>query len=168
MPFPTSGSSAPLRKFTTAERFRMAYSILDSMRSDEQYGSTVELYIPRTVCGAFAVEVYLKCLLCDFGTPFIPQKHQLRLLFDNLPREQKQRIGKLWRAQGNDGTIEAVLDFVSLSYDHWRYVFEREFADLEPCDFEPLHQVLRGFILWMHPDWEKDDPRFFLPTSQDP
>lgn len=89
------------------------------------------------------------------------------MLYDNLPRLIKQRISKLWKAQQHVGTIEGTLDSIAHAFDHWRYIFERPFADLEPHDFGPIHGVLRAFILEAHPDWERDDPQLFLPTSLD-
>ena len=145
----------------------MAYGVLDKAQEPGRLPRAAQLLGPRSVCGAFAVEVYVKCILADNGAP-IPQKHDLVLLFSNIPRAQRQKLSSLWKAHGNSGAIEDSLKPVATAFEDWRYVFERPVADLDDLDFGPLHKLFREFILSLHPQWSEGDPQFVLPTSPTP
>jgi hypothetical protein len=74
----------------SAEEFRRAAMIIERAMPDPH------ITIPMTNNYAFSAEMYLKFLLCTKTTKEIPEIHDLRRLFKNLPVEVRDHIKKRW------------------------------------------------------------------------
>lgn len=122
---------------------------------------------PQIVCGAFAIELFLKCILVDCGATTIPAKHDLLLIYNNIPKQTRAEILKVWaeftRPTFPDG-LEEVLSRGANLFDRWRYRFElpQNVPGLE-ITFPKVQRLLHYFILTKHPDWQDED-RYFWST----
>jgi hypothetical protein len=82
----------PLDMFMHAEDYRI--TAIDLAR-DNNPARMSRVALPATVLGAFASEVYLKCILCLQGKT-VPALHNLRDLFDLIGEPTKTRLQVLW------------------------------------------------------------------------
>jgi hypothetical protein len=126
---------------------------------------------PRHVIGAFAAELYFKCILVDAGAKTFPATHNLLELFTNLPRPIRENLGKRWRQYlavlGPASTVMTekhpemlgMTDFVTRhanAFEEWRYRFETPIPDVKQASsgFVHLFIVFRDYLLDKHPDWD--------------
>ena len=80
------------------------------------------LPIPALTCIAFSCEVYLKALLFYFDTP-ISNTHNLKELFDLLPKDAKENIQKLYKNPLRfDNDLNEIKEYFVTS----RYLYEQE------------------------------------------
>lgn len=99
---------------------------------------------PKIVLEMFAIELYLKALLC-YRTGSYETTHDLSKLFNNLPKTDQDAINNKWRESDepfSDGlvgsppaerqalTAEEVLYEVRDYFRRWRYSFDRQ--EMEP------------------------------------
>jgi hypothetical protein len=90
--------------------------------------------VPGVVNSAFALEVYLKCLL-HIETGMLPKKrpHLLKkALFDKLTAAHRDRINELYTGWAKTNAtnvfagipLESHLAAIDDTYVHWRYLYE--------------------------------------------
>lgn len=128
---------------------------------------------PCLVVSALASELYFKCLLVIFGTPFaeLRRLHNLFDLYRKLPNQIQDRIKALWDQeiwqQGSREMLDtfetkiaknkiprnftALLKFGANTFVDLRYVYEK------PRDVNnvivTLPSILRKVIAEIHPEW---------------
>jgi hypothetical protein len=128
----------------------------------------VDLAIP--VCSAFALELYLKCLLAIDGNP-IPPEHDLENLFNKLSHDHKERIKqlseplmddvKLWLKEGFQKANKPapIVDFNFVlrasknAFEATRYLYETGIREGTGWIADPIADGARERILELHPDW---------------
>ncbi len=94
MTAPTMKKPDPALIFLQADGFSRAYNML----ADQRHLSPSEaatIGYPQIVISAFAIELYLKCLIC-IETGKAPRGHHLKQLFDRLSPETRRRICAIW------------------------------------------------------------------------
>ena len=98
--------------------------------------------IPAFVNGMFACELYLKCLI---GNKEIEgDRHNLKLLFDNLDDKHKEKIKAVPITEYN---FEELLEELSDGFKTWRYIYEDEnekFGNGNP--FKKTEEFLRIYL----------------------
>ncbi len=154
--------------FTAAEDYEQAMDVLTSQATTNH-----RLVVPQLTTAAMAIEYYLKCLIVDSGSKTIPAKHDLRVLFMNLPTKTRQEIQKTWDimrnfiAQGGgnlDGVPAEIITPLTESanaFDAWRYRFEStaNLPMLNPC-LPMVVGALHAFIMKRHPSWRDGGAHF--------
>jgi hypothetical protein len=155
----------PVKIYMNAERYRIAYLV---MRAEGDKDPTLQATIasPHMVISVFAIELYLKCLLCLEGQK-VPPTHNLKALFRDLKPATKARIEQLWSAYAPRleplwQSVEQVTgnavprDFLSLldkssqAFTELRYLHEDESGSFYVGDLVPM---LRTVILERQPLW---------------
>jgi hypothetical protein len=112
---------------------------------------------------AFATELYLKTACVAFGRMTPPSKHKLRIIYDNIPKFEREQIlieykklfiqkyneldnGEIW-LRLNDGPLPndkrpvsllETLNHYSTSYEDWRYIFALN-KNAEQSNLRGLH-----------------------------
>jgi len=165
-------ASEARRIFVAAENFAIAHRVLvESVRESQR---TIP---PQVMVAAFTVELFLKCLLVDSGAPTIPAKHDLAMLFNNLPPATRAAIEKVWKEyrqflkEKGDAPSDVPAKIADIFakcanyFDDWRFYFEHAKSTLT-LDSTPVAAlgVLHVFILRLHPDWKQDSDQYFLST----
>jgi hypothetical protein len=153
----------PRAVFTNAERFMAGAMILSD--SQKRPGGE-ELWIPTQVLLAFALELYLKCLLNINGC-LIPGSHNVALLFANLPETTKAKITKRFKSETKNNQeflqfvakhpqfkndLPSVLNDAATAFEDLRYIFEGKPKDMCGRLWWPTVAV-RAAILEIHPAW---------------
>jgi hypothetical protein len=119
------------------------------------------LIFPLSVCSAFALELYLKCLIVIEGQA-APRTHDLAALFAQLSADAQADIKRRYneyRAGLPDGfpinhDIEDALKKSARAFEKLRYVYE---GRLNEGDGWACHQVMvavRDRIDSLHPGWK--------------
>lgn len=169
-------SSDPRDIFTTADDFRMAYCVL--VKADAALAPKHRLLAPQNTVGAFAVELYLKCLLVDGGAKTVPGTHDLHLLFGNLPKTVRVTINRHWKKVVDetphfkmarvptDSDFGTMLSHIADSFDEWRYRFEEASASIRwgGVELPFIHTLLRWMITERHPDWDVLTNTYWIAT----
>jgi hypothetical protein len=188
-PLFTSPPVDALKMFLCAEGF---LAVADKLREGllASGRSTVEDHIvaPFVVNGAFALEVYFKCLIF-LETNNRVRGHDLDKLFGMLTPAHQNAIDTYSRdiapkdaahqsAQANRpelATTVGCLKYSADAYEHYRYIYEPPEAD--PVTGLP---VLYGFVCWqiiwatrrfileLRPDWDRLAAVNAQPTSPRP
>ncbi|MEX2127482.1 MAG: hypothetical protein WD871_04485 [Xanthobacteraceae bacterium] len=128
----------PRRIFEQAEIFFSASKHLDA----HAFEKAPQYRIPAAVCGAFALELYFKCLLALERTDH-SNKHELKTLFDRLSNSTKEELRArflilpsmntaIFSFMGKKvGTLDAfdvALEKSNNVFSYWRYDYEYEWA----------------------------------------
>ena len=158
----------PFRVFRQAEIFLAASDLLSNFILPPGIvpgASDARMVIPRMMNRAFALELYLKCLiLLDGGT--IPMSHEYDVLFNRLSDLTKADLERRYEEsiQSNSVALAIKSHFASAEFGlpqvlaaearafvRWRYVFEGV-----PPSFlsEWLLQAARERALDCNPDWQ--------------
>lgn len=175
-----SGSSNvvldPRQIFLQGQRFHYGYHVL-LQPTNERLAPA--LMAPAVVVAAFAVELYLKCLVCMEGKR-VPRHHVLKDIFRELAPETQTAFRDAWDAHvAADANFQILMShvqklserFVGLDWD-WhidaasevfarvRYIYEgRTQNAFFLGDFLPW---MRNFILSKEPTWDR--PSKTLPS----
>ncbi|MDE6947773.1 MAG: hypothetical protein K2P14_11370 [Anaeroplasmataceae bacterium] len=115
-----------------AEDFTEAYKrcIEGKNARIDEYGRHVMsvVNIPAIVNASFACELYLKAILKESL-----KEHQLKVLYEKLPKSQQERIKNQMDEKLKDlpiyNSFEESLDKASISFVEWRYIYETEKSD---------------------------------------
>lgn len=158
----------PKRVFDVGWSFSRAAALLV-----ERYTADGEHYFlaPLVVNSAFAVEVYLKCLLLVEGKGQV-RGHKLRALFDTLDPAHRERIktyydedvaAKPYVKRIEAGIpdmkfeVEAVLDAAGDAFVDWRYLlYEERGYTRRYYGFEELGDSVERLILELNPGWRPE------------
>lgn len=188
---PRRSSHDPRGIFSTAECFfksSAALKVYADTRSGPPYISVHEAGVPGLVCSAFAMELYLKCLITlQLGDA--PEIHDLEELFKELPAESQEIIRQGYlrriqpdlkshsafrdqmRSQGvhvpNPEDFDALLKSSARAFESFRYIYDRNLTNRTPAFLigDALF-AMRGLILSYHPDWEPGfSSRVIVPTG---
>ena len=82
----------PFDMFVQGHRFFNAHELLYRYVPKDQL---MYLHIPCSVLAAFAIELYMKCIVCiETGHP--PKGHHLALLYKQISPQSRKRIEELW------------------------------------------------------------------------
>jgi hypothetical protein len=124
---------------------------------------------------AFAIVLYLKCLIqITTGQSFFKQ-HDLKKLFLKLPEDVKAEIAKQFNAlpqpqydmtnapkEMQEAVAKRAKDFSEAlkesarAFESWRYMYEFEKSDdLDAYSLFPLPPILRAVILERQPQWAR-------------
>jgi len=124
------------------------------------------------VNGAFAVELYLKCLLTVEGGQ-IPSTHNLKALFQQLSRQSRAKLKKLHKERASNDAVFAALrqrgiktDLDSLLeqgqdvFEQFRYIYEGIPRDRQQVGFalNIFAGCVRDRILDLRLEWIGDEP----------
>ena len=136
--------------FDAASDFQIGSSILG-----EQFGQPIWPLRATVVTGAFAAELYLKCLL-ELASIAIPKVHRLTDLYELLPPDKRITVNAQYKKIHSDGgDILDVLVAHDATFVDWRYIFDKQHEGF--ClDFGTLRDAciaLREAILLLRPDW---------------
>lgn len=159
--------------FVSAEDFRLTYERLTLLPASEP--DTIRTLGPQVVCAAFAVELYLKCILVDAGLKTLPNKHNLAFLYQQIPKTTRCLVVRKWRTllkqwKSVDASVdtasklESVLANIGYAFENWRYRYEPTTTDLASDRFTLVHASLHGYITGKHPDWLDEGHSYFLST----
>ena len=161
---------------SSADAFKRASLLaLESVRRAATKEEKFHLGLVYRVNGAFAVELYLKCLLAVECSQ-IPATHNLKDLFYQLSRESQARIKRDHdnRIQGNSmladfrhklgiqTDLNSLLEDGQDVFKQFRYMFEGIRDRTKPIGFalEPLGELVRNRILHLRPKWLADESTF--------
>ena len=152
----------PLKLFHRAEAFRLASSVLG-----EKIHVTPNLMAPYAVAGAFALELYLKCILSiERANP--KKEHDLVKLFALVSPQTQTRIREHFLNQSPVATLVRLaleskvgkpIDFdatLSRSKDvffKWRYPDSYGWDVGASGWSDDIVEVTRAVILDLRPDW---------------
>jgi len=156
-------SDGALNTFVVAEQFWKATNTLrDGWRTAPA---------PPIVCAAFALELYLKCLLTIEGKK-PPKSHDLQELFELLgaktqshirarfkpyESEQEELASPAYAAQGMTRPPGAVFDFILNAsrdaFETYRYIHEKGLEANQGWGADRIMQAARNVILDRHPEW---------------
>lgn len=179
----------PKEMFYTAVEFEDAHNVLGEVFGDRvdtlpeahprtpsgspiiRFGRT--LWFPIIINGAFALELYFKCLhVLDNGEKS-KQRHKVRAIFFDLKPATQTRIklhfeliSAAFLVRNNDEPLpgddfDTVLQDADNAFVKWRYHFEPDETTGKPewpgdRWFAPnLIQAARRVILERHPEWRK-------------
>lgn len=148
-------------------------SIQVIFRQGEQYHqaalqlSQTNLVLPYTVNAAFALELYLKCLVALERAPnHIPKQHDLFKLFEMLNPETQASLVNDFRMEvaKDPNKASALAEHLGFTDDLWhelgsskdafvlfRYAFEGKPARFTVGELIPC---LRNYIVKLKPDWK--------------
>jgi hypothetical protein len=135
----------------TAQAFADAFGEL--FGSGHPPGAIGPLVIPGVVCGAFALELCLKCLLRGEGKSL--RGHRPSKLFASLQPETRARAVGHLHGVPSDKQLTERLKTLDAAFTDWRYVYE---ADALRLDVGLLIAALTAFeeVVWeAHPNWKR-------------
>src|SRR5271165_471689 len=168
-----------LHIFIVAEQFRFASKLATLIpligvnNSALAFASDQRLQTASTVCSAFSLELYLKCII-RMECKFYGRKHDLSKLFALIGRRNRKKIKDYWfdhservrtyieRTYKDDGEPVPNVDFdfvLSASKDAFvemRYIYEQ------------IVEGARLVILEKHPEWENARQTSPLPETSLP
>jgi hypothetical protein len=176
----------PRQIFLQAEQFHNARNLLG--RFVTHYDRPVSF--PSLVCSAFALELYLKCLIAINGNG-IPTTHNLRTLFKRLTMGCQENIRSYFATKTPEMTkyfaevnrqagypimpltpdFDAQLRASADAFQNMRYVYERREATDQPRGYFAyfIEDGARHTILQIRPEWEGRRSTFTLePRSTSP
>lgn len=160
------------RLFVIALQFENSFGILANIaisKADRHAKSlavtATSPAIPSIVCGAFALELLLKCLIALETNAEPPKSHNLRRLFDLTSVSSQAAIRKTysqllqdtpeWIAQYSEAGISVdfdnVLNACKDAFVEWRYHYENEKA--KSWLASPIMKSVRDEILKHRSDW---------------
>ena len=165
--------------FKQAESYFQAAHVL-FMHATQLIGFQPQLIFPSTVCEAFSLELFLKCLMLVEGTQYKPG-HDLEKLFDhlsvdskahirahcerglaqiqqmmNMAHQQYQQTGKGMAEPPPRIDFEYALASSRRAFEAYRYVHEGKSA-MEPGGNwlgKPILHSVRDRILILRPEWK--------------
>ncbi len=170
----------PLNIFVIADQFRATASLSLVIPKAAPVIATVipelitaaMLHLPTSyiICKAFALELYLKCLIRIEGNSY-GREHDLKKLFHLITKPRRSEIISRWQVNA-DTLREEIHSLYSRTGRHlpnvdfnfvlttskdaftlFRYIFE----GIEPDKAwlaDSIMETIRDTILSMHPDWE--------------
>ena len=159
--------------FSSADAFKRASRLaLEGVERAEGAGEKFHLGIVYGVNGAFAVELYLKCLLAvECGQ--IPATHNLKDLFYQLSRESQRKLKRDHDKRIQDNSmlvgfrqrlgiktdLDSLLEDGQDVFKQFRYMFEGVPDRTKPLGFalEPFGELVRNRILDLRPKWLTDE-----------
>jgi|SRR5262245_5853139 len=168
---PLEGAKREKFILKSADAFQEA-SILALKRATEDKDQTFFLASVYVVNAAFAVELYLKCLLAvESGQ--IPETHNLKELFNQVSRESRDKIRKRHKElASNHAVLSGARERVGIKTDldslledsqdlftHFRYLFEGVRNRTKPIGFalDLFGQIVRNRILDLRSEWLSDE-----------
>jgi hypothetical protein len=138
-------------------------------------GTGGKLLSVYAVNSAFALELYLKCLLVIAKKP-VPRDHRLTQLFADLDDATKAEIRAGYESlravpltelcvmgahHGADGRMiefDSCLDESSRAFMQWRYLFENPTSGqhvTKTYSASPVSKVVRELLIGRNPSWER-------------
>ena len=117
-----------------ADDFYEAYKRCLELDSNNKFYS-----IPSFANGFFACELYLKILLGEKVNKIKRNKHNLKRLFKELNKKQKEELQSV--KCESEYTLDFLLDKVSDGFTVWRYIYEdgnEEFGDGRPFEYSEV------------------------------
>jgi len=140
----------------------------------QDHGPQADVRMPTITCAAFALELYLKCLLA-LDARDVPQTHNLRCLFDGLseatqaeirervePRlpEARRYVGEAYAKSGLAPPpplvdFDFLLDSSEDAFPLVRYIYERGLPAGKGWIADPILEAARTTILARHPAWSE-------------
>lgn len=164
--------TVPQLIFLQADGFSQAYNILDSHPCSPHQAAMIGY--PQVVISAFAIELYLKCLIC-IETGSARRGHSLKKLFEMLSQETQRRICEIWdsevrpmrddwwdqlEAHSSPGAAPVPRDLrdalasAEHTFEKVRYIYEKGASSIVFV-LSDLPTVLRRVIVEMQPSWRR-------------
>mgnify|MGYP001578310399 FL=1 len=123
----------------------------------EQFGQRIFPVRAVVVTSAFAIELYLKCLLL-LTAGAIPKSHKLVDLYDALPNEVKHLAREKYHVIApKEGELRDALLEHNETFVEWRYIFERQDREFS-LRFKPLLDAataLYDTTFSFRPEWRR-------------
>lgn len=137
---------------------------------------------PIMACSAFALELYLKCLIRMERKPF-SREHDLAKLFAALGKRNRAKIKRVWRANSetvrkyveeqykSEGetppkvTFDFALNASRGAFQAFRYLHEFGVASNTGWLGDAILMAARHVILSKHPDWQGKQQASHLPQT---
>ncbi len=151
-----------IEAYKRAWEFQQASAILDKHSTTKTYGST-----PYVVCGAFSLEVYLKCLfMIDKGKE--PKwEHDLVTLFTELSPDTQTDIqahfGDLVKGLPGEfpEDLDTILEMIRDAFKDWRYRYDGRGKTAQFVGVEIVIKAVQktiwakepGLENWLRPDY---------------
>jgi hypothetical protein len=143
---------------------KFAATEMDVRRSDNPRATFMAS--PAMVLSAFAIELFLKCLLLLEGNE-LDRTHTLNVLYRRLSHKQKRRIEEVWEKEARPKIDELhrkvglrhptdlpnALVTCAKAFEHMRYGYED--PDRQVFYLGELPTILWRIILGMRPEWTK-------------
>src|SRR5262249_46370125 len=129
---------------------------------------------PPIVCAAFALELYLKCLIAmepgkknrapkchNLHTLFhlldAETQSQIRARFKPYESEQEELASRAYAAQGMARSLGTIFDFIlnasQDAFEKYRYIHEKGLEANQGWGADRIMQAARRVILDRHPEW---------------
>jgi hypothetical protein len=152
----------PQRIFKAAEVFLEASILLH----DNVVLTQLRMAVPWGVTGAFALELYLKCLL-TIECGMYPEDHDLKELFRNLPRQTRDALRKKHDDLAEKDThfavarekigiqtnLDSLLETGKDAFTQLRYAFKED--PIGTWGLNIFTWCVRERILSLRPDWRR-------------
>ena len=151
-----------------ADAFQRASVLALDCALKEAKEQKLHLSLVYGVNAAFAVELYLKCLLLIEGGQ-VPETHNLKQLFNQVSRESRGKITKRHNTLAADHPVlsefrqklgiktdlNSILEDGQDIFTQFRYFFEGIPNRMEPIGFglDLFAQIVRNRILDLRPEW---------------
>jgi hypothetical protein len=158
--------------FSSADAFKRASLLALQSVKHAKGGEKFHLGIVYGVNGAFAVELYLKCLL-EIESGQIPATHNLKDLFYQLSRDSRGKLKRDHDKRIQDNSmllsfrkrlgiktdLHSLLEDGQDIFKQFRYMFEGVPDRTKPLGFalEPFGELVRKRILDLRPEWLADE-----------
>ena len=168
----------PADIFVIAEQFRDASKFLILAR---EHGWQTDVAMPAVTCAAFAMELFLKCLLA-METGKVPEIHDLRHLFNRLGKlsqdkirayfapylpDVKEHVERQYLLGGQPPPpplvdFDFVLNASRRAFPLARYIYESGLPGGQGWIADGIMEAVRKTILDAHTDWK--DARVATPS----
>jgi HEPN domain-containing protein len=160
----------PADIFVIAEQFRNASKFLILAR---EHGWQTDVAMPAVTCAAFAMELFLKCLLA-METEKSHETHDLKHLFNRLSKSSqakirvyygpylpdvKEHVERQYLLAGQPQPpplvdFDFVLDASRRAFPLARYIYERGLPGGQGWIADGIMEAVRKTVLEAHPDWK--------------
>lgn len=159
----------PAAIFVVAEQY---YRAAEHLGNAKRAGYAFDVRMPAIVCSAFALELFLKCLLA-MDTGICPELHDLRHLFNRLPNPRQQTIRDRFAPHLDQAseyifdsaqkaavfplplvTFDYVLDMSRNAFPISRYIYEG-LPGKSGWVAAGILDATRQTILSVHPEWAR-------------
>ncbi len=159
----------PADMFVVAEQYRNASKWLILAPG---YGWPPDVAMPGITCAAFAMELFLKCLIAS-ETGKVPETHDLRHLFNRVSKANQSKIRSYFAPYLPDVKrhveqqhvmageppplpvvdFDFVLDASRRAFPMVRYIYEKGLPGGQGWLADGIMESIRKAILDAHPDW---------------
>jgi hypothetical protein len=177
----------PVNVFVVAEQFRLASKLatlaplLPDKYADFEFVRGLRMSLAEMACSAFALELYLKCLI-RMEKKAYQLNHNLERLYNILGIRNRRKIRRHFyendtqvrsyvereyadQAKPIDDLFDFCLSASSKAFVQMRYAFEGGIPQHKGWLGDAIIECARKVILEKHPDWEEYQQLAFVPET---